>query len=339
MELRINNRICRNAEEAKEVVSSAFCGFLESWFDADDFVIGHTSGSTGKPKEIHLLKSDMLQSARATNKFFGLDSGSRLLLCLSPDYIAGKMMIARAIEAGADIVEELPSNRPLEGYSGQPFDFVAVVPSQARYLVEHSDRLQYVRTMIVGGGAVPDSLRLALADRGVNAYSTYGMTETCSHVALAKIDKELRPFRALPSFSFSTDERGCLVIDAPQMSFCRIVTNDIVELIDSTSFYWKGRYDNVINTGGIKVFPEEIERKIAPLLDCRFYIASRLSEKWGEEIILTIEKGGISQEEKSSLLARLKNILPAYSVPKDIIAMPLFKMTSSGKIIRERLVK
>lgn len=339
MELRINGRTCRSVADVRKVASVAFCNFLESWFDNKDHVIGHTSGSTGKPKEIHLKKSDMVHSARMTNGFFGLDSRSRFLLCLSPDYIAGKMMIVRAIEAGAEIVEEKPSNRPLDGYDGLPFDFVAVVPSQAQYLVEHPDKLQYVRTMIVGGGAVSDKLRAALSSYGVDAYSTYGMTETCSHVALSKISATLQPFRALSSISFSTDNRGCLVIDAPLMSFRRLVTNDMVELVDSSTFYWKGRYDNVINTGGIKVFPEELESLAAPLLDCRFYVSSRPSEKWGEEVVLILEGPSLSDEEKRLLMSRLKEVLPVYGMPKDIVSMPVFEETSSGKVKRKHLVK
>ena len=339
MELRINGRVCRSVAEARKVASATFCDFLESWLDGRDYVIGHTSGSTGKPKEIHLKKSDMVQSARRTNEFFSLGRGSRFLLCLSPGYIAGKMMIVRAIEAGAEIVEEKPSNRPLDGYEGLPFDFVAVVPSQAKHLAEHPEKWRYVKTVIVGGGAVPDSLRLAIAGSGIDAYSTYGMTETCSHVALARITETPQPFRALPRMTFSTDDRGCLVIDAPQMSFRRLVTNDMVELVDSYSFYWKGRYDNVINTGGIKVFPEELERLAAPLLGCRFYMSSRPSEKWGEEVVLVLEKQSLAEEEKRLLMQRLKQVLPTYGVPKDVIVVSGFKETSSGKIIRERRVK
>ena len=339
MELRINGRMCRSVAEVREVASAAFCRFLDSWFDGRDYVTGHTSGSTGKPKEIHLKKSDMLQSARRTNDFFGIGRGSRFLLCLSPDYIAGKMMIVRAIEAGAEIVEEKPSNRPLDGYEGLPFDFVAVVPSQAKHLAEHPEKWQYVKTTIVGGGAVPDSLRIAIAESGIDAYATYGMTETCSHVALARISATPQPFMALPRITFSTDDRGCLVIDAPQMSFRRLVTNDMVELVDSASFYWKGRYDNVINTGGIKVFPEELERLAAPLLDCRFYISSRPSEKWGEEVVLILEGPSLSDEEKRLLMSRLKEVLPVYGMPKDIVSMPVFEETSSGKVKRKHLVK
>ena len=123
------------------------------------------------------------------------------------------------------------------------------------------------------------------------------------------------------------------------MSFRRLVTNDMVELVDSSTFYWKGRYDNVINTGGIKVFPEELESLAAPLLDCRFYVSSRPSEKWGEEVVLILEGPSLSDEEKRLLMSRLKEVLPVYGMPKDIVSIPVFEETSSGKVKRKHLVK
>lgn len=330
--------MCSNVGEVRMVASPALSAFMEAWFNLScDYVIGHTSGSTGKPKEIKLLKADMVQSARLTNRFFSLGAGSRFFLCLSPDYIAGKMMIVRAVEAGGEIEEEKPSNNPLATYEGEPFDLVAVVPSQAQTLVEHPERLRFVRNMIVGGGVVSDLLRRDLARLGVEAYSTYGMTETCSHVALSRLCIDIRPYRALPPVTFSTDDRGCLVVHTPQFSFPSLTTNDVVELLSEQEFRWIGRYDNVINTGGIKVFPEDIEKQIAPLMNSRYYIAARPSEKWGSEVVLVLESNPLSDSEKTSLLAALKSVLPAYSVPKDIVCFSVFRETSSGKVIREKL--
>ena len=166
--------------------------FLKEWHSEEPFVVAHTSGSTGKPKEIKLLKADMRASAALTNRFFSIDSGSTLLLCLSPDYIAGKMMIVRAEEAGATLLVESPSNRPLEHFS----DLLAVVPSQALWLAEHQESLNNVRNMIVGGGEITPRLRTMLSQLHVNAYATYGMTETCSHVALSRIAEPAQPFEA-----------------------------------------------------------------------------------------------------------------------------------------------
>lgn len=308
--------------------------FVAEWSDGRGYVVAHTSGSTGTPKEIRLKKSDMTVSAEMTNRFFGIKPESRLMLCLSPDYIAGKMMIVRALTAKAGLLVETPSNRPLAGYGGGAIDLMAVVPSQALWLAERPELLRHVRTLIVGGGEIPPSLRKRLAATGVRAYATYGMTETCSHVALSRISDEEEPFLALPPTSFGTDGRGCLVIDAPQFSFRRLVTNDVVELLSPVSFRWKGRYDNVINTGGVKVFPEEVERKLLGVVEGRFYVGARPSEKWGWEVTLHLECDRMAEEEKTALLARLRPLLTTYEMPKAVLCEPAFEMTASGKIKR-----
>lgn len=308
--------------------------FIKEWQSDSPTVIAHTSGSTGKPKEIHLCKADMIASAKMTNAFLGITHSSRLLLCLSPDYIAGKMMIVRALVAGAELVTERPSNNVLADYDGEPFDLVAVVPSQAVSLVENPSRLKYIKAVIIGGGVVPESLRQRLVALGVNAYSTYGMTETCSHIALQKIDAASSPYEVLPPTTVSVDNRGCLVADLPQFSVGKVVTNDIVELLSPTQFCWRGRYDNVINTGGLKVFPEEVEAAIAPIMNTRYYIASRPSDKWGEEVVLILERESIAANEEAKLLQALKAALPPHQVPKAVICKYPFVETSTGKVKR-----
>lgn len=309
--------------------------FLKEWRSSEPCIVAHTSGSTGKPKEIRLLKADMRASAALTNRFFGIGSGSTLLLCLSPGYIAGKMMIVRAEEAEAKLIVETPSNRPLEHYSGPAIDLLAVVPSQALWLAEHPELLRHVSNMIVGGGEIPPRLRSLLAQLPVNAYATYGMTETCSHVALSRIADPALPFSALPPVTFSVDNRGSLAIDAPQFSFKHLQTNDIVDLLSPSQFRWRGRYDNVVNTGGIKVFPEEVERSIAPLMSQRFYISSRPSDKWGQELVLKLESDPLSPDEEARMLHSLAAVLPPFQRPKAVIAIPHFAETSSGKVKRE----
>ena len=325
---------CGTLDDVGRVASQDVAAFIEEWYNDNDFVIGHTSGSTGKPKEIKLRKSDMRHSAEMTNRFFSLTSDSRMLLCLSPSYIAGKMMLVRAIVSGADIYEEKPSNNPLSEYSGVAFDFAAMVPSQAKVVVENPERLRYIKKLIIGGGAVSADLRKAIVENQIEAYSTYGMTETCSHVAISKIEIQVNPFCALPSTTFEIDNRNCLIINSPRFSFRKLVTNDVVDLLSPTEFYWKGRYDNVINTGGIKVFPEDIEKKIANLIDVRFYISSRESKKWGNEVVLILERKEMEMCDRQKLMSLMKKCLPAFSVPKEIICIPQFKETSSGKVLR-----
>ena len=313
--------------------------FIGEWHDNKDYIIAHTSGSTGKPKEVRLLKSDMRCSARATNQIFNIGKNSRLMLCLSPDYIAGKMMIVRALEANAELLVESPSNHPLSDYDGSRIDLIAVVPSQALFLANHVSLLNNVSSMIVGGGEIAPELWEKLAVLPYRIYSTYGMTETCSHVALAKISREKEPYKALPGVEFAVDDRDCLIIKAPKYSFGKLVTNDIVRLLSPLSFKWIGRYDNVINTGGIKVFPEEVEQKIAHIIPTRFYIGSRKSEKWGNEVVLFMECDGLSDYQKDIIMADISNILSPIERPKDIIFLEKFQETSSGKIKRDKQVK
>lgn len=310
--------------------------FISEWNNDAEYVIAHTSGSTGAPKKIKLLKADMRASAAITNHFFNINSESTMMLCLSPDYIAGKMMIVRALLSGATLLLEKPTNKPLTEYNGRPIDLLAVVPSQAQWLAEHPDILPHVRQMIVGGGEMSTSLETKLAKASTITYATYGMTETCSHIALKRITGHHdEPFVAIRPTTLSTDERGCLVINAPQFCISKIVTNDIVELLSPTTFRWKGRFDNVINTGGVKVCPEEIERKIKPLIEDRYYISSKRSEKWGQMVVLVIETENPNNYDFGELKGQLQSVLTNFQMPKEIIFLQRFKETSSGKVIRE----
>lgn len=342
MKIRINGNHCSTIEQVRECASPKAAQFIEEYFSAGKSIVAHTSGSTGKPKEIHLPKCDLRASARLTNERLGISSESLLYLCLSPDYIAGKMMIVRAIEAGAEIVEQEPSNEPMAGYdSNRRVSLLAVVPSQLGYLINHPEHLQLIDTIIIGGGTLPERIEHWLADKGVNALKTYGMTETCSHVALAPVSRSREPFSAIGNVTFSLDERGCLVIHAPQFSEPTIVTNDIVDLLDEQRFYWRGRHDNVINTGGLKVFPEEVEEAIARVLPkAIFFVTSRPSEKWGEELLLVLQYPGLGPDGRKEgevhpgLIARLKTMLPTHAIPRHYVALHSLPTTPNGKPIR-----
>lgn len=308
--------------------------FIEEWNSPTPYVIAHTSGSTGTPKEIRLLKTDMRASAKATINFFGLHSGSWLHLPLSPDYIAGKMQIVRALESGAALTVEEASNRPLSDLglnSGQRISLLPVVPSQVSGVLSSgfTDRID---NMIIGGAPLAPVDEQRIIDSGIPSFATYGMTETCSHVALRRLGSEC--FSALPGFSFSTDPRGCLVISSDTMSFGRLVTNDIVELDSPQTFRWRGRIDNVINSGGLKINPEEIEKKIARLFPdgTSFYITSRQSDRWGEEVVLVTDMPGPTD----NLMAMIEAEVGHLRAPKALIFDPDIKRTSSKKIIRRK---
>lgn len=302
--------------------------FITEWRNGLPYVVAHTSGSTGTPKEIHLLKADIRQSARMTNRFFGIDKSSTLLLPLSPDYIAGKMMIVRSLEADCRLIGIEPSNDFTTDASA---DLIAIVPSQIEALLAIPNVASRFRNVIVGGAAISEDRRQALIKAGVNAYVTYGMTETCSHVALRKVSDDEGVYHALSDVTFSVDEQSCLIIDIPYMSIKRVVTNDCVKLIDDKSFLWLGRRDNVINTGGIKVIAESLERDLQPYFDCNFYIVGAPDDKWGERIELVAECDSVRLNE---IMQRLSASISHKLLPKKTKAVAQLPRTGNGKIKR-----
>lgn len=308
--------------------------FIDEWRDSRPYVVAHTSGSTGTPKEIRLLKSDMRASAKATLQFFDIRENSTLYLPLSPDYIAGKMQIVRALEAGCNLIVEEPSNRPALTLPPtiNEISLLPIVPSQADAVLASPFRSS-IKAMIIGGAPLAPEAEREVLKAGIPAYATYGMTETCSHVALRRLGNDC--FDALPGFTFTLDERGCLSIKSETLSFHHLITNDIVELHSPTKFRWLGRYDNVINSGGIKIFPEEIEKLITPLVDntIRFYVTSRPSERWGEEAVIVTD----STRLPADLLDRVRELTGPKRAPKAIITVPQIELTRSQKIIRRKI--
>lgn len=343
MQITINNILCHSINDIKNCTTTDVANFIEEYFNELPYVIAYTSGSTGVPKEIHLFKDDLKASAQLTNDYFGLNEDSTFYLNLSPKYIAGKMMLVRAIIANANIIIEESSNQPLSKYSGEKrISLGAFVPSQIKYLINNPEKLVLFDKIIIGGGKIPNKIERWLAEQGIRAFSTYGMTETCSHIALAPVSTTTQPYTALGNITFSIDNRNCLIIHAPHFHIKEIVTNDIVELISPTQFVWCGRFDNVINTGGIKVFPEFIEPIIGEFItNVRFFITSQPSEKWGEELILALEYASLPDGVKKKgnirpdFTERLKTRLPSHAIPKHYIAVKKFKETTTGKIIRE----
>lgn len=304
--------------------------FIGRWNDACDTITAHTSGSTGAPKEITLLKSDMLRSAEATCRHFSVDSSSLLVCPLSADYIAGKMMVVRAIFADAELIMEKPSNRPAAGDYGT-VALLPIVPSQAPGLLERCAAGLRVRNVIVGGAPLSPEMETRLSQAPFAAYATYGMTETCSHVAVRQLGTG--PFyEALPGITFDTDADSCLRVVAPRFSFGSLQTNDIVELADDRHFRWLGRRDNVIITGGLKVIPEEIENRVRDIVGHEFYFAGRDDAKWGQAVVMIVEApDGI---ETGRLAAALRERLQKWEMPKEIIVRERLERTLSGKVIR-----
>lgn len=307
--------------------------FLNEWADSKDYIVAHTSGSTGTPKEIQLLKSDMRTSAHATNEFFGIGSASVIGMALSTDYIAGKMMAVRALESGARLLP-LPVGLKIEldGVS-EAIDLLAIVPSQMHNFIDKPHYASKVRNLLIGGAAPSAEQCRALAALGYKVFISYGMTETRSHVALARGDDSERTFHAMPGISFGVSDDDRLIIDCPRFSFKRLTTNDVVELLSPTSFRWRGRSDGAINSGGIKFFPEELEALYSPLLPgLKFYVSSLPDEKWGQAATLVVEG---RQHDTAQIAEALKAAIADHRrLPKHIITVEAIPTTANGKIRR-----
>lgn len=307
-------------------------GFIEEWRSDVPYIEAHTSGSTGKPKNIRLPKTDMESSAMATNSFFGLGKGSIAALPLSTDYIAGKMMLVRAIIGGYDVVPLPVSNEICLPDDTTMFDIMPVVPSQLDSLLRHPEYSRQIRNLLIGGASPDPDTCHRLRKSGYKAYISYGMTETCSHVALRRIGSTEVAYRAMPGIRFSTDGRGCLVIYSDRFSWRTLTTNDVVDLTGPESFVWRGRADNVINSGGIKLHPEEIERRIGPFIGRPFYVVGHPSAKWGECVAIVFEGSEAESGRIADEIAALD--LPRGWRPAVIVAVPALPRTATGKLRR-----
>lgn len=307
--------------------------FIEEWRGEAPYITAHTSGSTGTPKEIRLKKEFVRRSACRTNSFFHIDGNCRLHSCVSPDFIGGKMMAVRAHEAGCRLTWETPSNVPLSGIGkDETIDLLAVVPSQMLHIVENIGSLPHIGAVIIGGSAINPLLREKIAMSGMNAYETYGMTETASHIALRKVEADESMFHTLPGISVSVDETGCLAISFDSGE--TFTTNDLATVYDGEGFVIDGRSDHVIITGGRKVNPFDVERRIAREIDCPFVISSMPDEKWGSKIVLKIEGNSEGEAADRRLIEKMRTLLHSWEVPKEIIRVAKLERTSNGKIKR-----
>ena len=305
--------------------------FLEEWSkEAASFIV-KSSGSTGQPKLIEISKGQMMLSAQKTNQFFQFNSETKALLCLSLDTIAGKMMLVRSLVGDYFLQIESPSANPLRTIT-EPIDFLAIVPLQLEtILTETPEKLDLVKTIIVGGAPVSDKLKQLLKEVKKTVFQTYGMTETVSHIALRKIGfEESDSYEALKGVTFTALE-GNLEIHYPELLSQPLLTTDFVRLIDSTHFEWIGRTDFIINSGGVKLNPEAIEHKLASLIDVSFFISSVPDDLLGNKLTLVLE----SERDMSFKKSDFEALLTKYELPKMFAIIPTFERTNSGKINRK----
>lgn len=332
--------------------------FLDEWYSDRPTVLVHTSGSTGKPKPMWVEKQKMLNSARITCDFLGLKPGDSALLCMPLDYIAGKMVVVRAIERRLKLMSIAPCGHPMA--KAEPTTFAAMVPLQvynSLRVAEEKRKLMAIRHLIIGGGAIDEEMAAALRSFPNHVWSTYGMTETLSHIALRRLNgKDASEwYTPFDTVEVSQDADGCLVINAPLVHDGALKTNDRVEMrmnkkSGKQQFRVIGRKDNVIDSGGIKIQIEEVERKLKPHLRVPFMVTKAADKKFGEVVVLLCE-APLSSKALTSLDAvfsedDLRNIctkvLPPYWIPKKYVFVEKLPMTETGKPARaeaERMVR
>lgn len=395
--------VAYNLIKEGEPFERAIGNFLLDWTDERPTLQVRTSGSTGAPKRISVEKFRMVNSALATGAFFGLEPGASALLCMSADYIAGKMMLVRAMVLGLELDYVAPSSNPLgdafktavasntahvfktgdgtstsdafktaklpkNGEISKPYDFCAMVPLQFQNSL---NALGQIRFLIVGGAPVSENIRLQIPTQDLRfptaVFETYGMTETITHIALKKLNAgtgtgagtggntqqrqaavegtppyhgaiglhwDTENFTTLPNIRVSIDNRGCLVIHAPKIAAAPVVTNDVVHWVSEREFKWLGRYDNVINSGGVKLFPEQIETKLASTMTTRFFVGGLPDERLGQKLVLFTE--GVTDREKLFQIIKSQKNLEKFEIPREIYQIPKFSMTDTGKIQRKK---
>ena len=313
--------------------------FLQDWFSDSETVSVQTSGSTGIPKVFEIEKKRMLNSAKMTCDFLGLKEGDTALLCLPVQYISGKMMLVRAIERKLKVIISVPSSAP---EISENVEFCAMTPLQVQNSL---DKIHFIKNLIIGGAAVSEKLKSQISRElstinhqpSTNIYETYGMSETLSHIALKQISPiQEEYFTVLNDVEISVDERNCLKIFAPKLNPEILQTNDNVELLNEKQFKFLGRFDNVINSGGVKIFAEELENLVKKHIDKDLVFLGKPDETLGEKLVLVVE--GEKDENLKSEILNLKFENKFHS-PKEILFLEKFPRAENGKVLRKEILK
>ena len=323
-------------EDEREAIEASFTqeGDLKASYTV------FTSGSTGTPKEIVLTKAQVLASIQKTKNFLQLEKGDLSFICLSANYIAGKMMWLRSYVIGMDVMMVAPKANPLEGIDiTQRIDFAAFVPMQLQCIIEQTpDKLallQDAKAILIGGAPISAYQQKLFEQVKAPLFQTYGMTETVSHIAMKKLNSQNKYYTLLNGVEAKVDERSCLCIRADVSKGEYLSTNDRVILHGHNQFEWLGRVDNVVNTGGVKIQLEALEEKIGRLFYAmgyydRFFVSSVADDRLGQKLILYVEG------EEKDILTSLKMKLSKFELPKEVFFKKTFCLTSSGKIDRKQ---
>ncbi len=308
--------------------------FIEEWSNDSLYIEQQTSGSTGIPKVISLSKALMARSADRSIQYFHIDPSWRLHSCISPDYIGGKMVAVRSILSKCEFTYETPSNTPVICGGECDVDLVSVVPSQMVYILDHPEEFRRVKRYLIGGAPLPYGMAEMIRDRHLEAWESYGMTETASHIALRHIGHE-NSFHPLPGIELSANQEQCLVIKGIYDE--DIITNDLVCFTQDGGFNIIGRKDNVIISGGKKISPEGVEQKIQQILklDEPIVLVGVPDPKWGQKIVLYVEGTPVSAAEARMMLQTLRANLEGWECPKGIYFVDSLARTPNGKILRK----
>jgi o-succinylbenzoate---CoA ligase len=313
-------------------------GFILQWLDNSDTIIQYSSGTTGKSKMIKLPKLAMVTSAESTCGFFKLTRGQTAALCLPMEYIAGKMMVVRSIVCGLNLFITEPKSKP-DFHDIESIDFCAMVPFQVTNTWPATGDLPNFRILIIGGAEISKELEKLAKDIPAEVFATYGMAETCSHVAVKRINgpNPDKSYRALPGIKLDTDQRNCLVINAAYLP-SPVITNDQVRLEANGQFRWIGRFDNLINSGGIKVVPEEVEAALLEKTGVEFALIGLPDPEFGQRLALVTEKDQKTLADYV-ILSELAKLIPAKLMPKKIVRIAKFPRNQSFKIDRLELAR
>lgn len=340
-------------DEALDENARAALDFCQRWLAGQQEFVVQTSGSTGAPKPIALGRQQMAASAQATAAALGLAAGDAVLVCLATRYIAGRMMLARGLVLDMPMTLVPPAANPLDTLpTTRRFAFTAVAPLQLQTLLADARPqtrvlLGGMKAILVGGGPVSPALVAATATESAPVFHTYGMTETATHIALRRLNgpEASDAFTPLPGVHLRLDKRGCLAIAGPMTAGLWVQTNDLVDLQPDGAFRWLGRWDNVINTGGVKVQVEQVERSVAALhlpelAGARFFIAGLPDERLGQMVTLVVERSAEYDEERvQQLLSALRAALDRFAAPRRVITVPRFAETPTGKIDRVKSIE
>ena len=331
-----NNLIHKNFKLAGELHSSNdlieslkdntdYYNFLTSWFDENDFILVKTSGSTGTPKEIKLKKIDLISSSKLTADYFKLKPGDKVINCLPVEYIAGKMMLVRSLVLGLDLYLFPVNSSPIKQIQ-KNYDLIAFTPMQLENSILFIDR---IKNVLVGGSAVNENLKQKILNINTNVYETYGMTETITHIAVRNLTKGENEFTTLPGIEIGKRD-NCLFIKPNHLSIEMVQTNDIVEFTNKNKFLLIGRRDFIINSGGVKLNPETIEKKLAKYISADFVISSIDNSKFGEVVALVFKKNIPDNYSKAF------THLSKYEIPKEVLVIDNFPEIN-GKINRLKI--